>query len=281
MRCGFHLANLPHHSLTSIAAPLKEIGYACVAVRVSANWLLQYRNDPSQLIDSFAVLKPGGLEIMLDADGRFLIDPWDAHSPRLTRASESAAREVMLSQCIEFSKHIDCRLVTFSVGCGEPDEDIEVVLKRIAKPITRLIELAAANGVAIGIKPEIGSVIETASHFHRLLQWLPRSVAGNANFGWAADIAVMAKRGELPIGDRLARELNRLVCVYLSDLAAGAAGDMRFGTGDLAIHRIVNALEEMIYQGPLIVRCEGHGDAGLAIAKEAFDVLTGKKVHHL
>ncbi len=277
---GFHLASLPHHHRDGVAGPLVEIGYRVVAVRVTASWLRIDPNADSRLVDSFAELKRSGLEVILDADGKFLTDPWDALAPRLSQASQSEARETLLSRWIGLAKQIDCRLLTFSVGCGDPQEDVETVLRRIAAPISRLVQQAAENQVTLGIKPEIDSVIETASHFHRLLQWLPDSLANGPHLGWAADIAVMASRGELPIGDRLARESNHLVCVYLSDLTAGAAGDTRFGGGDLAIRRIVKSLEEMSYKGPLIARCEGHGDVGLVLAKEAFELMSGINERH-
>jgi hypothetical protein len=35
-------------------------------------------------------------------------------------------------------------------------------------------------------------------------------------------------------------------------------------------------LEELSYQGPLIARCEGYGEAGLVIAKECYEVIIGK-----
>jgi len=273
MRYGFHLASLPHHEIDSIAGPLYQLGYRAVVIRARARWLAQDACDAAAFIASLDVLRAAGLEVVIDADGKFLIDPWQLTAPRLANAGECARREAMLSQYIDFAKRIDCSLITFSVGHGDEFEEVEQLLKRIATPIARLLDHAITNEVTLAIKPELDSVIETASHFHRLLQWLPGHAAGNSNLGWAADIALMARRGELPIGDRLARDADRLKCVYLSDISAGAHGDYRFGSGDLAITRIVQSLHAMGYDGPLIVRCEGHGDAGLQLAKEAIELI--------
>jgi sugar phosphate isomerase/epimerase len=240
------------------------MGYSGVAVRASARWRVLDDAATARWIKALSIFRDHGLEIVIDADGKFVVDPWDAHAPRLARAC-----------WIDLARQIGCRLVTFSVGSGKGDEDAEVVLQRLAPPMTRLVEHASTAGIQLGIKAEIGSVIETASHFHRLQQWLPDSIASHRALGWAADIAVMARRGELPIGDRLQRDAQCLQCVYLSDMAAGVAGDMRFGTGDLAIGRIVATLEEMQYCGPLILRCEGYADAGLTLAKEAIQAVGG------
>lgn len=275
MRCGFHLASLPHHRWASIAQPLVQMGYRSVAVRASADWQIQDHAEKTRLIACFSVLRDQGLAVVIDGDGKFVVDPWDAHAPRLARASEFVSREGLLRQWIDVAAEVDCRLITFSVGDGDEHQDTETVLKRIAASISRLLAHAVSCGVELGIKAEIGSVIETASHFDRLQQWLPESVAKHAGLGWAADIAVMARRGELPIGERLKRVSDRLSCVYLSDMAAGVAGDMRFGSGDLAIDRVVKSLEEMAYRGPLMLRCEGYGDAGLVIAREAMEAIAG------
>ncbi|MGV3483871.1 MAG: sugar phosphate isomerase/epimerase family protein [Planctomycetaceae bacterium] len=275
MRWGFHLANLPHHEWAAIAQPLVQMGYRGVAVRASARWRALDDAATARWIDSFSVFRDHGLEIVIDADGKFVVDPWDAHAPRLARACELVSRESLLLRWIDLARQIGCGLVTFSVGSGKGDEDTEAVLQRLAPPITRLVERASGAGIQLAIKAEVGSVIETASHFHRLQQWLPDWIASHRALGWVADIAVMARRGELPIGDRLQRDADCLRCVYLSDVAAGVAGDMRFGTGDLAIRRIVAALEDMRYGGPLILRCEGYADAGLALAKEAMQAVGG------
>jgi sugar phosphate isomerase/epimerase len=273
MRCGFHLSGLPHHDLATIARPLLEMGYHQVAVRVPS--FLMAADDETvrhwmRRLDCFRAI---GMNIVLDADGLFMTDPWEANAPRLARESESSVRETVLLRCIELTKQIDCGLLTFSVGSGDPGEDAESILRRVAASVTRLIHQATGCHVALAIKPMLGSAIETASQFRRLLQWLPESVASDPLLGWAADVSVMARRGEMPIGDRLERDSDRLLCIYLSDVAQGAMGDRRFGEGDLAMDRIIDAIRELPFDGPVIVRVDGYGEIGMLVAKEAAEVL--------
>ena len=273
MRWGFHLSSLPDHDWQSIALPLLNMGYRGVTIRANADWFCDDERVSKLLSERLLHLRSIGLEVTLDADGRFLVDPWHAAVPRLARPEESSARETLLHQLLDIAGRTDCSLITFSVGDASSDELAEETIKRLAEAIARLIEHAERVGVTMAIKPVIGSAIETASHFHRLREWLPRSMLDTHALGWAADIGVMARRGELPIGDRLARDRETLACVYLSDIGAGEYGDCRFGCGELAVSRIVRSLEEWGYRAPLVLRCEGHSLAGLEIAKEAMNVV--------
>jgi len=270
MRCGFHLAGLPHHDIAAIARPLADMGYHDVAVRIGPRW-----NPGNDAIWSNAAscLKNAGLGVVIDADGLFMTDVWNAHSPSLAIAGENETREVLLSNCIARAAQIASSVVTFSVGCRNDEEESEAMLKRVADSLVRLVVTAERNGVTIAIKPFLGSAIETSSHFDRLLQWLPPQIGQSDSLGWAADIACMARRGELPIGDRLERDATRLKCIYLSDIAHGQGGDQRFGHGELSIHRIIAAIDRLPFDGPVIAKVEGHGDAGLAIAKEAIELI--------
>jgi sugar phosphate isomerase/epimerase len=281
MQYGFHLSSLPDHQWSMLAPRLLEMGYGQVTARVQASWLSDDARERSLLTERFMGLRALGLDFAIDGDGRFLMDPCVSSVPRLARAEENQRRETMLTQLIDFAGSIGCRLVTFSVGEPEVTEELEHPLKRIAVSIGRLIVSASDLGVTLGIKPELGSVVETSSHFRRLLEWLPTSIADQRLLGWAPDIALMAQRGEMPISDRLGRDIDRLVCVYLSDFSATEASELRtgeqpFGRGDLAVGRIARSLEEFGFRGPLILRCEGHHALGLEIARGAIESTKGK-----
>jgi sugar phosphate isomerase/epimerase len=273
MRCGFHLASLPEHDEATLVMPLAKLGYQCVAHRATRSLLSDDAGEKERTLGRLRQFTTAGIDVIMDADGKFLLDPWDREAPRLARSEEVVARETILGRLIDVAGCIGCKLVTFSVGDTPTDEDAETVLKRLADVIIRLVERSAIVGVTLAIKPTLGGAIETASHFRRLMEWLPSAIATSGNLGWAADISVMARRGELPIGDRLVRDLSCTRCIYLSDIATGEAGDRRFGHGELAIRRIVHTISDSGYQGPLVLRCEGHGDDGCVIAKEAIELV--------
>jgi len=269
MRFGFHLASLPHHDLPRAVGPLAEMGYGDVVARVDAQCLPE-SNLAFARIDAWATrCKAVGVRLILDADGLFMTDLWDATAPRLARALENDARETLLRRCVDLAAALGSNLVVFSVGDCDASDDAEISVKRISLSLDRLMDHARAIGVTLMIKPVLGSAIETSTQFMRVLQWIESKNTASSILGWSADIGVMARRGEMPIGDRLSHDHRHLRMVTISDVRMGVAGDQRFGTGDLAIPRIVESLVAMSFSGPVILRVEGFGDAGLEVAREA------------
>jgi sugar phosphate isomerase/epimerase len=63
-----------------------------------------------------------------------------------------------------------------------------------------------------------------------------------------------------------------LACVYLCDRRAGHEGDLRIGHGHVALTRILRSLEEHRFEGPAIVRVEGHSELGFTPASEAIQI---------
>jgi len=281
MKYGFHLSSLPDHEWSMLGPPLLAMGYRQVTARFGASWFDGDGRLLETMTGRLTRLRTMGIELAIDADSRFLADPWIGAVPRLARAEENERREAILMRLVDFAASVDCRLLTFSVGDAETAEELEQSLKRIAASVGRLMASASDLGVSLGIKPELGSVVETSSHFRRLLEWLPTNMAGHRTLGWAPDIALMAQRGEMPISDRLARDIDRMVCVYLSDFSANEVNDVKagerpFGRGDLAVGRIAKSLEELGFRGPLILRCEGYDALGLEIARGAIELTKGK-----
>ena len=134
-----------------------------------------------------------------------------------------------------------------------------------------MIELAGGHDVRLALRPRSGDAIATVAHFERLAQWL----ADADNLFLAADIGEMLIGHELPLADRLARNLDVLACVYLCDRRAGVVGDQRIGHGDVALGRILRSLDEHGFDGPAIVRVEGHAELGFTPAREAIQILEG------
>ena len=88
----------------------------------------------------------------------------------------------------------------------------------------------------------------------------------------------MLSAGERPLSDPLERNLSSLACVYLCDRGSLSpsmnepSADRRIGHGEVAVHRIVESLNKLGFQGPAIVRVDGHNEHGLLTAQEAWQV---------
>ena len=138
-------------------------------------------------------------------------------------------------------------------------------LERLADRLNQLCDYLGDRTLRLALRPAAGDAIATVAHYERLQHWLdvPDKLA------LAADIGAMVQGHELPLGDRLARNLASLACVYLCDRRAGTTTDARIGYGDVAVARIIDALAEFGYTQPAIVRVDGHSELGFETAEES------------
>lgn len=274
MILGFHTISLLLHDEYTTSSELAKLGYGCVAVRPRRGGL-----DPNDERFTANVLRFGqqtraaGLSIVFDTEGEFVHDPRQRRGPALgsENAEEAAAAEESIRRWIEIAPDAGCGLVTFSSGVKgrEPQEDLS--LERLATRIESLV--ASAGEIKLGLRPAAGDLIATVAQFERLKQWL----GGETALGVAADVGEMLVGGEFPVGDRLARNLDDLACVYLREPGSHRAHDRRVGHGDIDLSRVVRSLERHGYRGPAIVRVQGHSELGLTIASEALEFLRKPK----
>lgn len=271
---GFHTAGLLLHDEPTAVRELAGLGYDCVAVRPRRGGLDPAAEDFSRRAAQIReAAESCGVGVVIDTEGKFLHDPHVASGPSLAsaRPRESRAARDWIAGWIERAPWLGSKLVTFSTGAAPSPlalSDDEQMLERLAARLDELSALAAAAEVVLALRPAWSQAIATVAHFERLVQWLepPRRLS------LAADVGEMLLGGEMPISDRLARNLDALACLYLCDRRSGAAGDQRVGQGEVALARVVGSLAAAGFTGPAVLRVEGHAELGLTAAAEGLDV---------
>lgn len=270
---GYHTAGLLLHDLVIAVDELAHMGYSCVAIRPHGGLLNP--NSPvfrTQLLAVAEAISKAHLRSILDLDGPYLQDPRSFRGASLVaddpRECEIASQ--WIRQWVQYGQELGTDLITFSSGPAEAtgldaDED---VLERLASQLDQLVQQADSHEVNLGLRPRCGDAIATVAQFERLAQWLP----AERGLRLAADVGEMLSGGELPVGDRLIRNREALACVYLCDRRAGIAGDQRIGHGDVAIERILGALQTHHVNVAAIIRVEGHSELGLIPAREAIQI---------
>ena len=274
MMLGFHTISLLLHDEFTTASELASMGYQCVAIRPRRGGL-----DPSH--DRFVenLLRFGqhardlGLRIVIDTEGEFIHDPAVRRGPSLSSedAEEAAAAQKWIERWISVASDLDCDLITFSSGGHANSEVKESDLERVAERMKALVQ--SAGDVKVALRPAAGDVIATVAQFERMKQWLD----DETRLWVAADVGEMLFGGEFPVGDRLARNLDDLACVYLCEPGMNRSHERRVGHGDVDLSRVVQSLEQHGYRGPAIVRVQGHSELGLAVASEALEFLRKRR----
>jgi sugar phosphate isomerase/epimerase len=270
---GYHTGGLLYHDVCVAVEQLAQIGYRCVALRPQGGSLNpRLPGFGAQFLRLADAITKARVLPVLDIDAPFVQDSAELRGPSLVSA-DAAQREsagAWIEQWIELAPELGCDLISFSSGAAESCGGVfdEQSLEHLAGKLEHLLDAAHRRQVRLALRPRSGDAIATVAQFERLGQWL----GDDAELGLAADIGEMLIGGELPLVDRLARNLDALACVYLCDRRAGQAGDQRIGQGDVALGRLVRFLEDHGFTGPAIVRIEGHCEWGLAAAREAISL---------
>ena len=270
---GFHTAGLLWHDEPTAVRELAALGYQCVAVRPRRGGLDPAAEEfPSRAARLGETAEAAGVAVVIDAEAKFLHDPHVVAGPSLVAVDEDQSRAARdwIAGWIERAPQLGSKLVTFAAGAPPSPlalADQEQILERLGQRLDELTSLSADAGVGLALRPARGQAVATVAQFERLTQWL----ADPRRLGVAADVGEMLLGGEMPLSDRLGRNLEALSCVYLCDARTGVAGDQRIGQGEVALGRLVRALAAKGYVGPAIVRVEGHADAGLVTEAEGLD----------
>ena len=269
---GYHTAGLLQHDIVVALETLASIGYRSVAIRPRSGMLAPAEDGfGQQLLRVADAISRTKLRLVLDLNGHFCDDPWSLRGPSLAASERSEVEQARRSTeaWLKFAGELNSSLITLSSGPTsnhelEPDES---VLERLASQLDPLVTRAAEAGVRIALRPQHDDAISTVAKFERLQQWLETD-----ELQLAADIGEMLLGHELPLADRLARNVDTLACVYLCDRKAGQPRDLPIGQGDVAHRRILEGLVKQRFRGPVVVRAEGHSELGFTPAAEAIQI---------
>lgn len=272
---GFHVGALLLHDQVAAIAPIVAMGYRCVALRPRIGNL-----DPTdtrfgeRIIRAADAIGRSGITAVIDTDSLYLHDPLSMRGPCLASADaeQAALASEQVGRWIDIASEIGAPLVTLSSGRADDPIADEAVLERLSARLNELADLASRQNVTLALRPRCGDAIATVAQFERLGQWLGEP----DRVGLAADVGEMLLGHEIPVGDRLARNMDALACVYLCDHRSGTTGDQRIGQGDVALSRIVARLATEGYRGPAIIRVDGHSELGYQTATESISIFAGQ-----
>lgn len=270
MIAGYHTAGLLLHDPCVAVSELAHLGFGCVAVRPHPVALNPTRSDFSErMVRLTDACQRYHMRLVLDLDAPFFHDPWQSRGPSLASCDPSQCDRAFgwIAQWLDLAPELPVQWITFASGHsdGDDSEPPERELERLGVQLERVAQHAAEHEVHVAVRPRSGDAIATVAQFERLGQWL----SADSKVQLAADVGEMLLGSELPVADRLARNLDALACVYLCDRKAGKSGDQPIGQGDVALIRILRSLRDHQFAGPAIARVEGHSELGFSAAQQA------------
>jgi sugar phosphate isomerase/epimerase len=148
-----------------------------------------------------------------------------------------------------------------AIGHGE-------AMARLVEGLRQVLEHAAVEGVAIGLEPEPGMLVDSMARFEELLGLLE-----NERLGLTLDVGHLHCQGEVPIAAYVCRFAGRLVNVHIEDTRVGVHEHLMFGEGEIDFPPVLQALADVGYQGGVHVELSRHSHEGPAAARRACEFL--------
>lgn len=192
--------------------------------------------------------------------------------PDPARRREALPRlEVVASAC----SRLGTQMVTLCTGTRDlkdmwkhhPDNDSPEAWRDLLVTLTAALATAEAHGVALGVEPETGNVIDSALKARRLLDELksPRLkiIIDAANLFHPGDSSRQAE-----VLDDAFQLLGRdIILAHAKELGAeGHPGNLALGTGVLNWDRYLMLLHRARFSGPLIMHGFDEREAGRGVA---------------
>lgn len=271
MKLGYNTNGLGCHRPVDALQWLAEVGYQSVAITIDHHWLDPYSPTFSKkLIKMKKNLDQLGLTSIIETGARFLLNQQQKHEPTLLSpsAEERAIRIDFLKRCIDISKALGSKGVSFWSGVLRENISFENAMQRLVEGCQEVVEYATIKGVQLAFEPEPGMLIETMEQFRLLKEHIDDKC-----FGLTIDIGHLQCVEEEPISIHLRRWKNDLWNIHIEDMKKGEHEHLRFGEGEIDFDDVFKALKEINYQGPFNIELSRHSHMADVVVPESYSFL--------
>ena len=271
MRFGYNTNGFAHHCLGHALNILARLGYRSIAITLDHYALNPFdRHLPEQVAEMRTILQKLNLGCVIETGARFMLDPWRKHQPTLLSAAKSwrKRRLTFLQGAVDIAHGLGAGAVSFWSGTpldGAPDK---ILMERLVEGCLRLCDHAAAEHVRLAFEPEPGMFIDRMARFAELRERVNRS-----NFGLTLDIGHLHCQGETPIADHIRHWRDMIWNIHIEDMCKGVHEHLMFGEGEIDFGPVLQALEEIGYQGGVHVELSRHSHDAVNTACRALEFL--------
>ena len=247
LRYAYNTNGCGSHRLDDALELMAEAGYAGVALTLDHHHLDPFATDwETRAKDLAARLRVLGFGSVIETGARFLLDPRAKHEPTLVSA-DPAGRErrlAFLRRAIDVAAILGSEAVSFWAGVPRSGVDRAAARDWLREGLAAVTAHAASRGVVAAFEPEPGMLIETTA------EWEALAVPG---LRLALDTGHCIVTGDIDPADAVRRYADRLGTVSIEDMARGVHVHLPFGTGDMDVPAILDALEAVAFPGLVCV----------------------------
>jgi L-ribulose-5-phosphate 3-epimerase len=268
MRLGFSTNSIGDIDPREAVPLLADLGYRSLAITPDRHLLDPFA--PGLLADIAGwrkALAAHGLACVIETGARHLLDVRIKHEPTLVSA-ERAARDRRVDftkRAIDIAAELGAGCVSLWSGVGRDAADEATLQARLGAGLEPILDHAAARGVAVGLEPEPGMVIDTVARAAAVIERLGRP----AGLGLTIDTGHLECLGERPAGHVIGPWIGRIVNVHVDDMLACRHEHLPLGTGDVEFAPLLAALAAGGYSGGLHVELPRQSHRWLETARES------------
>lgn len=269
MKFAFSSNAFLRYGLIETIRIVSSLGYRGIEIMADVPHAYPAHLSEADLRDIRKALEDNGLEIsnlnafMHHADGDTYHPSWIEPDPGLREK-----RIEYTLRCIDLARKLGAPALSTEPGGPlegmHPDEG----LRHFREGLAAVEQHARDRGIRILIEPEPGLLIENSTQFTSLFRDLDSKV-----FGLNCDIGHFFCVGEDPV--RVVTDMKDVIHhFHLEDIAATREHyHLMLGHGTIDLHRVLNTIAEMGYEGFLTVELYTYEAQPEAAARSAMDYL--------
>ena len=239
LRYAYNTNGCGSHRLDDALDLMAASGYAGVALTLDHHHLDPFAADWVKRTERLAGrLEDLSFGSVIETGARFLLDPRAKHEPTFVTADADGRRRrlAFLKRAVDIAAILRSEAVSFWAGVPKPGVDRSEARRWLVDGLHAIAAYAAEQEVAVAFEPEPGMLIETAA------EWRALEVPG---LKLALDTGHCIVTQDVDPAEAVRRYAGDLGTVSLEDMRRGVHVHLPFGTGDMDVAAILDALEEV------------------------------------
>jgi sugar phosphate isomerase/epimerase len=260
---AYNTNGFSHHRLEDALEILGDLGFDGVALTLDVHHLDPYLTGGEEAQFLKNRLQALGLRVVAETGGRYILDARRKHYPSLVSSRGKERRLDLLFRCISLGARLGAEVVSLWSGTPDAGEDEDRAREWLRDGVQRVCRAAEETGIRIAFEPEPGMLVESLRDFDLLLDAVASPV-----LGLTLDVGHVHCTENEPIPEVIRRYGDRIWNVHIEDGVADRHEHLPFGDGEIDFPPVLEALQEIRYEGLVSVELSRHGhDAPVQAAR--------------